>query len=183
MAVFIALFHKQIFSFFLPPCIAIIANNSKACFHEVRAVDPQTGKEVREAWLGVLIENRGSSAAEDVEVYFDGIDSNVIEEFGNYRTIQLARSWLRKDVVSKLPRRFSFRFDLCYMRPDSPNILNFSLITTPTAMQGVRCKESEESFFEFRITVLSSNAPVAWQNFRITTRGRYVDQFNITKIA
>ena len=179
-AVLVALFKEDIYSYYFPPRLDITLSTKPQHFHEVDERNLQTGKFVeKQFWLGAIIENVGVRAAKNVEVFFSGIESSVVSGFGNYKTIPLVRSWgiKRETTLRLLPPKVSVRFDICYLPRRKPNVIVFSLSTTPNEISIIQCNNN--STFTFEIMALADNAALTSKNFKIKFSGQYNKDFEV----
>jgi len=82
-AVIVALFKEDIYSYYFPPKLNITLSTEPQHFHEVDARHPHTGEFLeKQFWLGAIIKNIGVRTAKNVEVFFSGIESNIVSGFG-----------------------------------------------------------------------------------------------------
>lgn len=184
-AVIVALFKEDIYSYYFPPKLNITLSTEPQHFHEVDARHPHTGEFLeRQFWLGAIIKNIGVRTAKNVEVFFSGIESNIVSGFGNYETIPLARSWSinRETNIRLLPPEVGFRFDICHLSSRQPNAIIFSLYATPNEISVIQCR-SGIATFDFEIRALADNAALASEKFQVEFLGQYNEGFRVRPLT
>lgn len=182
-AVLVALFKEDIYSYYFPPRLNITLSTEPQHFHEVDARNLRTREFVeKQFWLGAIIENVGVRAAKNVEVFFSGIESNIVNGFGNYKTIPLVRSWSinRETTIRLLPPEVGVRFDICYLSSKTPNVIIFSLYTTPNEISVIQCNNN--STFTFEIKALADNAALISKKFQVKFSGQYSKDFEVKNV-
>lgn len=183
LAVIVALFRDKLYYFFFSPNLVITASRGPSHFGIAPLIDQVTWNvQDNLAYFGVVVENHGIGIAKDVEVVFNGLNSNRVANFGRYKTLTLKRSWIHDAIVSNLHNGVPIRFDICSIIESSPNRLNFGFIRTPNELINIPCEAPEESFFEFEVVALSKNAPLARKTVRITYNGNYLEGFDVNEI-
>ena len=180
LAVIVALFREKILEFCFCPELEIIPISTEPeHFHEVDDNDDEGNFLEKQSWLGIRIKNVGSANAKNVEVYFSGVESNIIPDFKSYRHIPLVRSWLKKPSIKLLPPKVDIRWDICYLPKLVPDMLNFSFLRTPNALRKIKCKSNQKSTFKFKVTALADNAKSKESIVEITFRGKYEEGFKV----
>ena len=175
----IALFKDLILSFYVPPKLEITVSARPEHFHEVDDHDELTDEfKEKQAWLGVIVRNTGFTAAKNIECFFTGIKSTTLQNFGEYQSILMKRSWLKESIVRTLPRCVGIRFDVCYLREPTPEEINFKFVRTPNALRKIKCPTESISTFKCMITAVAENAPICEQAISITFTGHYMKGFD-----
>jgi len=180
-AVIVALFRDKLYSFFIPPNLVITSSNGPNHFN-IAPILNKAGKPIDYmAYFGVIVENHGIGIAKNVELVFNGLESNLSSSFGRFQSIPLVRSWTHDPIVRNLPNRVSIRFDICFIKESSSDSLSFAFLSTPNELLNISCDlPEEETFFEFEVVALSLNAPLARRRVRITYDGKkFAQGFNV----
>ena len=127
LGLFFALFRKKILSFLFPPILEISLTKEPDHFAIVEAINQRTG-EFADYHLsfGVIVKNVGKAKANNVELYFSGIDSNAVESFDRYSSIPLLRSWAGGETrINSLPSDVPIRFSIGYIAFKQGKNFNF----------------------------------------------------------
>lgn len=181
LAVLVALFRDDLYSFFIPPDLVITASSGSSHFHDAPVTNQLTGHFVEnQAWFGVIVENHGLGTAKNIQLVFNGLQSNRVPNIDRFRSLPLIRSWIHSPVVNAIHKSTPIRFDICYIRQSQPDFLHFSFFSTPNALTAVPCSQPDESFFEFEVVAISENAPLAKKRVRITYNGKYIQGFKVS---
>ena len=94
LAVIVALFREKIINYFFPPILKISLTDESGHFAIIESRNPKTDEfHNMLVKIGVVVENVGKAKADNVQLYFSGLESNVIDSFERYRSIPLLRSW------------------------------------------------------------------------------------------
>lgn len=177
-AIIVALFKEKLVDFYFPPKLEIIPITTKPeDFHEVDARNSEGYFIEKQSWLGIRIKNIGLASAKNVEVYFSGLESNIIQNFDCYRSIPLVRSWIGSPTIKLLPPNVETRWDICYLSNKDPQILNFHFLSTPNALHRIESKPNQKSTFKFKVTTLADNAKTEESVVKITFMGKYITGF------
>jgi hypothetical protein len=171
VAIIVALFREKILGYLFPPILTISLTNEPGHFAIVEARNLNTGEFVDyHLSIGVLIKNVGKAKADNVALYFTGLESNVIDSFDRYVSIPMLRSWLGGLVtIGSLPRKIPMRFDIGYITCKEAKQFNFNFAFTPNALRGINCKCNTQSdkphkyptYFKFEIKAVCDNASVS----------------------
>ena len=180
LAVIVALFKDDLYSFFVPPRLVITASSGPSHFNVAPVLDRGGNVTDNVDFFGVIVENKGLGKAKNVELLFNGLESNILPNFDRFISLPLVRSWTHYPTVSVVYNSVPIRFDICFIRESVPEELHFSFFSTPNDLLNVFCARSEESFFEFEVVALSQNASLARRRVRITYDGNDMQGFNVT---
>jgi len=180
LAVLVALFKEDIYSFYKPPFLSISVPENLDIGDEVDAKNLETGEFVeKQAYFVITVENRGIGIAKNIEVYFNGLDSNAVKNFGRYKYLPLITSWTLNPYVRSLPPDVGMRFSVCFLRDSNRNEINFVSLRVPNALCQIKCKPDASSFFKFEVIALSDNARLAKREIEIRFMGNYLEGFRI----
>ena len=174
LALFGAIFKEDLYNFFRPPNLKIVISNTPEHLQEAQ---DEFGNE--ESWLGVDILNNGLGNAKNLKVYFNGINSNVIEDFSIYKSLPLRLGWVGEDCIKLLHPKLSTRWDICYLRKAMQDEINFSFLHTPDIFSMIFCKKNKVSFFEFEIVVTADNMKPVKQTMKVEFLGKYTEGFKV----
>jgi len=120
-----------------------------------------------ESWLGCRIINKGKIPAKNVRVYFNGITSNIITDFENYKGLPLRRGWVEKEEIETLHTNIPIRYDI-FVTPDfEGDRIDFSFMHTPKGLKEIICIKGKLSYFEFDIIAVADNANLVKRRIRI----------------
>ena len=181
LAVIVALFKDDLYSFHIPPNLVITSSSGPRHFNVAPLRSQQTGQfEGNQAYYGVIVENHGIGKAKDVELAFTGLRSNRVANFDRFLSLPLVRSWIHSPIVNTIHAGIPIRFDICFIRESNPNTVSFAFLRTPNELIDVSCDAPEESFFEFEVVASSKNAPLARSRIRISYNGNYIQGFNVS---
>lgn len=174
----VALFGEKLINFYFSPELKITVSMMPKHFHEADAHDKRTGEFIeKQAWLGIRVKNVGIGSAKNVEVYFSGLESNVVKDFDAYKSIPLIRSWICNPVIKLLPPNVGVRWDICYLREPAPDEIRFCFLGTPNALFPVKCASDEPTFFKFEVVALADNAKTQKLKIKIEFKGQYKNGF------
>jgi len=180
IAVLIALFKEDIYLFFRPCKLKISVPEILDDHDEVEARNRVTGEFVeKQTYLVIIIENIGMGIAKNIEVYFNGLESNVVKNFGRYKSIPLIRSWINKPLIKFLPPHLEIRYSICYLRENNRDEMNFIFLSTPNALRKIKCTPGKTSRFKFEVVAFSDSAKPARREIEIEFMGDYLEGFKI----
>jgi len=185
IAVLVALFREKLFECYFKAELSITASSGPEFAHEVDGRHPETGQLVeKQFWFGIRVENTGLVSAKNVEVYFRGLNSNVIKDFATYNTIPLIRSWVGNRRVEHLARKVSTRWDVCFLHESLPDIISFHFgKNTPNALMAIRCEPNRVSYFKFEVIAVADNGNLQRSNITIEFKGTYREGFEIRTLG
>ena len=178
-ATLIALFKDKLTEYFFPAILEIIVNDSTECFQEISIPVVQDAPNIQEAWLGAIVRNTGTGTAKNVELFFDGVKSNVVQDIHSFKSLPLVRSWIRDQKIASLPPGLGFRFDICFLRSNEPRMIRFALMKIPIALSGITCEADKDSKIKFTLKAISENSRLVSKTFQIKFNGKYTDGFRI----
>lgn len=181
IAVLVALFKKDIYLFFLPCKLKITVPEILDDHDEVEARNRITGEFVeKQTYLVIIIENIGMGIAKNIEVYFNGLESNVVKNFGRYKSIPLIRSWIDKPIIKFLPPHLEIRYSICYLKENNRDEMDFIFfLSIPNALHKIKCTPGKSSRFKFEVVAFSDNAKLVRREIEIEFMGDYLEGFKI----
>lgn len=157
-AVVVALFRERLLILLLPPRLKISLAESPDHFAIVEDKDDKGLLVAYHASIGVIVENFGLSTANNVMVFFNGLESNVVENISRYRSIPMLVSWVRLPSIKSLHRNVPTRFDIGYVDERYRDSFRFNFEKTPNALRPIRCNIGDNSFFKFEIIAACDNS-------------------------
>lgn len=179
-AVLVALFKEDIYLLFWPCKLKITVPDILDRRDEVESHNLNTGKFVeKQTYLVIIIENIGIGIAKNIEVYFNGLESNVVTNFGRYKSIPLIRSWINKPLIKFLPPNLGIRYSICYLGENNPDEMNFIFSSIPNALHNIKCNRGKSSRFKFEVVAFSDNAKLTRREIEIEFMGAYLEGFKI----
>lgn len=183
IAIISALFREQIVHFFLTPKLELFISADKEDFHELKVTHDlgHTRMLEKQGWLGIKVKNTGLYKVKNVMVYFNGLKSNIVDDFESYNGISLVRSWTRESSIDYLPHGIGIRWDICYIRENSPKDISFSFASTPSNLHEIECEEDQIASFKFQIVATADNASTVRQDIQVKFKGKYKDGFTVKK--
>jgi hypothetical protein len=165
LAIVVALFREKLLNFLFHPVLKISLADPPDHFEIVDARDPSTGTFVdKHLSISVFVENIGSAKADNVQLYFTGKESNVIDSFKRYSSIPMLRSWSGGAFqISSLSKNVPMRFSIGYIACNNADKFNFEFAIVPNALTNIDCKRKTEktASFNFEVKAVSDNAAVA----------------------
>lgn len=184
LGVLIALLKDLLLDLLLPPIFLITTSGSKPHFHEF----PVGENNINQSWLAVEIKNIGLSSARNVQVYFYGIESNIINDFDAYLSLPIRKAFGEvpkdKDPTPRpvlIPRKARFFFSFCWIQNLEQGYIHFDFPRTPRALAKVNCTVKENSFFKFEI-LLTTDTRFIINNkskFKFSYNGHYAHGFRL----
>jgi len=132
-----------------------------------------------ESWLGIRIINLGETPAKNVKLYFNGISSNIIEDFQNYKGLPLRKGWTGGENIKNLYKDIPIRYDVCFLEDIDENRIDFSFKDTPENLTKIMCLQNQLSYFEFEVVAVAENAKPKKKIFKIEFYGDYTRNFEI----
>ncbi len=181
MAVVVALFRERLLSFLLPPVLKISLADNPEHFAIVEGRSIKTGEFVcLQASMGIIIENFGFTTANNVMVYFSGVQSNCIDNFNRHKSIPMRTSWTLKPIIKSLHRNVPIRLDLGYIDEIAGDRFNFLLESTPGALGGIKCERRDKSTFQFEVMAVCDNSnKVEKERIEIEFGGNFTRELNL----
>ena len=181
-AIFVAIFKESILNFYLPPRLSLEIAEKPNHYSEITATTPNGNKKTI-AVMGIIVKNNGIGNAKSLKVLFNGLESNLIDNFNRYRTIPVLRSWYgRRDTTDLLPSRMSARYSLGGVSENEPNLFFFEFVETPNALYGIECQTRNPATFKFEIVVQVENGRTKQGVFEIEFPANYIQGLEIKSI-
>lgn len=156
----IALLKDFIIELLFPPVFKIIISDSKPHYYEFQT----TNKQEKQSWLAVEVKNVGLKPAKNVLVYFNGIESNIIDDFDAYLGLPIRKAFgenpIDKDPMPKssiISVCDKFYYSFLKIRDVDPENIYFDFPDTPVAINKVKCEVNEDNFLKFKIKVTSDS--------------------------
>jgi len=175
LALAAANFRDEIHAFYLSPCMAITAAFDSGHLYEVGSNASGIEKQV---WFSAIARNAGWGTAKNVTVIFNGIESNVVENFGAYRGLALRRAWTDDSEVRAFHRGLVIPYGFCSVKKNSPDMLNFAFTpSTPERLTSIRAASGTQAVFEFEVVVVGDNIWPKKRIVRFSYDGNYLDGF------
>ena len=178
-AVLVALFKENIFSFFIPCKLKITVPNILDEDDEVEARNRAGEFVEKRTYLVIIIENIGMGIAKNIEVYFNGLESNVVKNFERYKSIPLIRSWIDKPIIKFLPQHLEIKYSICYLKENNRGEMNFIFSSIPNALHKIKCTRGKSSRFKFEVVAFADNAKLTKREIEIEFMGDYLEGFKI----
>lgn len=171
LAVIVALFRKEIHNFILPPILKI---HSPRTIEYVSEKMQDTVVFEKTGYYIIDIENIGSQSAKNVEVYFSGIDSNVIQNFNRYKIIPLVESWSNNTTIRHLHQNSRRRFTLCMLIDGigaGTYFIKFACKPEIEKLKNINLRNGELFHCELKIEAYADNAKPAKREIILEYRG------------
>ena len=164
-AIVVALFREKLLNYLFHPVLKISLADPPDYFEIVDARDRNTDTFIdKHLSISVFVENVGYAKADNVQLYFTGKESNVIDSFKRYSSIPMLRSWAGGATqISSLPRNVPIRFSIAYIACNNADKFNFEFAVVPNALTNIDCKcqTQETASFNFEVKAVSDNAATA----------------------
>ena len=173
-AILVALFREKILAFYLPPALRISIAEPPDYFAEVPATNTK-GKTVGDhAVIGVIVENKGMSNAENVRILFNGIKSSIIPSFNRYQSLPFVISWFSPETTIKsLSPNTPIRFSVGYSPDYNPEIFDFEFVQKPNELSQISCPPNQTTTFKFEAKAISDNSRPSSAIIEIEFKGTY----------
>jgi len=128
---------------------------------DIHTIRVNQGYHDKEAWVGLTIKNNANRNADNVQVYFTGVKSDVIDDFDKYISIPMITSWVGETRIvslpSNLPRRWDiFKLEFSSWDSDEGSFVTFHFAGTPINLLDIQLGHS--AYFEYIINVVADNA-------------------------
>jgi hypothetical protein len=180
LAVLVALFREKILAFFLPPVLEISIAEPPNYFAEVPATDKKGNAVGYHAVIGVLVENKGMSNAQNVRVLFNGIKSSIIPNLKRYQSLPFVISWFSPETTIKsLPPNTPVRFSVGYSPDYDPDIFDFEFVQKPNELSQINCPPNQTTTFRFEAKAISDNSKPVSAVIKIEFKGTYKAGLNV----
>ena len=176
-AVLVALFKNDIYFFCFQPKLVLTVSLEGSHFYEIQPVNEPAG--AFQAWFSVIVENRGLGVAKNVQLIFNGLESNLISNFNAYRGLPLPRGWILESTTRAFYKDTAIPYSICFIKKNEPNALRFALFATPSQLSSIVCTADRSGTFKFEVVAVSDNAPVAKKMVELTYNGGYMQGFRI----
>jgi len=166
---------EKILAFYLPPALEISIAEPPNYFAEVPATDKETGNMVGyHAVIGVIVENKGMSNAQNVRILFNGIKSSIIPNLKRYNSLPFVISWFSPETTIKsLPPNTPIRFSVGYSPDYNPHIFDFEFVQKPNELSQISCPPNKTTTFKFETKAISDNSKASSAIVEIEFEGTY----------
>ncbi|GEM_PF-3541578 len=189
LGVVLAFLKEFLHTWLFPPVFEIKATGCKPHWQEFETKNKNGQKGAPQKWFAIEVKNAGLSAAKDVRVYFNGIQSNRIPDFNAYQCLPVRQAFgeapMEKEPLPRpvpVPRNVRFFFSFFYTEKGQQGRGHFSFARTPTALRCVSW--GEEFWFKFEILVTTDTPyPLGTRaKFKVTYSGGYKGKLKVKPI-
>ena len=130
--------------------------------------------------MGIIVKNLGLSSAENVMLYFNGLESNIVTNISRYKSLPLIRSWSETEtIINYLPPDVPVRFSIAAINQNPGDVISFEFPVRPNALIGVKCPQGQASNFKFEIIAVSDNADISRGIIEIEFYGTYTTDLTL----
>ena len=191
LGVVLAFLKEFLHTWLFPPVFEIKATGCKPHWQEFETKNKNGQKGAPQKWFAIEVKNAGLSAAKDVRVYFNGIQSNRIPDFNAYQCLPVRQAFgeapMEKEPLPRpvlVPRKARFLYSFCYVQKGvQEDWLHFKFGRMPVALAHVCCREGCWFKFEILVTTDTPYALGTRAKFKLSYDGVYEHELTIEKIA